>query len=136
MGIYIAKLTTFLREWLNILRASGRNLMHKRLNIPVQGFHLPLSKQLTSLWGSRVKWRSGLCFENGESLSHLFILFCVVWLWFMYFIFKTETDYGYDCMGSNACFFKFSDFSKSEMSSAYCFLRTENRSICHKVVRR
>ena len=80
MGIYIAKLTTFLREWLHILRASGRNLMHKRLNVPVQGFHLPLSKQLTSLWGFRVKWRSGLCFENGESLSHLFILFCVVWL--------------------------------------------------------
>ena len=71
------------------------------------------------------------------SVSESFIfLFCVVWLWFMYFIFKTETDYDYDCMGFNACFFKISDFSKSEMSSAHCFLCTENRSICHKVVRR
>ena len=58
--------------------------------------------------------------------------------------------YGGDCVidiwdcfrekGPNACFFKISIFwgifSKSEMSSTYCFLRTENHSISHGVVRR
>ena len=35
----------------------------------------------------------------------------------------------------NACFFKILIFYRSEMWSTHCFLPTENRSICHGVVR-
>ena len=75
MDFYIGKLSSSLREWQHVLQANGRNLMHKRV---ATSKHLPSSEHRLKtclqsmiraaslcLRGSRVKWRSGLGFEDG-----------------------------------------------------------------------
>ena len=78
MDFYIGKLSSSLREWQHVLQANGRNLMHKRV---ATSKHLPssehrlktcLQSMITAslyLRGSRVKWRSGLGFEDGTRSS-------------------------------------------------------------------
>ena len=45
MDFFIGKLSTSLRDWLHVLQANGKSLMHKRVATSEQGFRLPSSEQ-------------------------------------------------------------------------------------------
>ena len=44
-GLLHRKLSTSFREWLHVLQANGRSLMHKHVATSEQGFHFPSSEQ-------------------------------------------------------------------------------------------